>query len=86
MAPPQDCYSRWCTFSSEHPMTCRSCRITCKQTHGKTRKIRGGSSSYVCHSCASCLERRCPWQSPGGVGNGRRGTGWFAGFTRFSAK
>ncbi|KAG2107127.1 hypothetical protein BD769DRAFT_137779 [Suillus cothurnatus] len=64
MAPPQDCYSRWCVFSSEHPITCNSCWITCKQTHGKTREIRGGSPSYVCHSCASCPQRQCSWQPP----------------------
>ncbi|KAG0695902.1 hypothetical protein DFH29DRAFT_953495 [Suillus ampliporus] len=53
--PPQDCFSRWCIFSSEHPGVCigsQACWLTCKQTHGKTREIQGGSPSYVCHSCA----------------------------------
>ncbi|KAG1779140.1 hypothetical protein EV702DRAFT_1090663 [Suillus placidus] len=89
MAPPQDCYSRWCIFSSEHPITCSSCRITCKQTHGKTREIRGGSPSYVCHSCALYPPRHCPWQPSHGLGNGvlrRREIGWFAGFIGSSAK
>ncbi|KAJ8580311.1 hypothetical protein M405DRAFT_753410 [Rhizopogon salebrosus TDB-379] len=53
MEPAQDCYSRWCAFSSEHPGFCASCWLTCKHTYGKTREIRGGSPSYVCHSCAS---------------------------------
>ncbi|KAG2060856.1 hypothetical protein BDR06DRAFT_389287 [Suillus hirtellus] len=57
MAPPQDCYSRRCVFSSEHPVTWHACWITCKQTHGKTRKIKGGSPSYVCHNCASLPQR-----------------------------
>ncbi|KAG2076719.1 hypothetical protein BDR04DRAFT_707986 [Suillus decipiens] len=89
LAPPQDCYSRWCIFSSEHPITCSSCWITCKQTHGKTREIRGGSPSYVCRCCALCPQQYCPWQPLCGVGNGvlrRRGIGWFAGLTRSSAK
>ncbi|KAG1832574.1 hypothetical protein DFJ58DRAFT_823115 [Suillus subalutaceus] len=87
--PPQDCYSRWCVFSSEHPITCSSCRITCKRTHGKTRKIRGGSPSYVCHSCISCPQRHCPWQLPRGMGTSvlrLREIGWFAGLIRSSAK
>ncbi|KAG1887290.1 hypothetical protein F4604DRAFT_1240871 [Suillus subluteus] len=87
--PPQDCYSRWCIFSSEHSDTCSSCRITCKQTHSKTREIQGGSPSYVCNICASSPQRHCQCHSPYGVGNGvlrQRETGWFAGLTRFSAK
>ncbi|KAF8557147.1 hypothetical protein OG21DRAFT_1391502, partial [Imleria badia] len=51
MDTAQDCYSRWCVFSSEHPKTCSHCWLTCKQGHGKTRKIHGGSPSYVCHGC-----------------------------------
>ena len=30
--PPQDCYSRRCIFSSEHPSICSSCWLTCKKT------------------------------------------------------
>ncbi|KAG2107097.1 hypothetical protein BD769DRAFT_1502323 [Suillus cothurnatus] len=87
--PPQDCYSRRCIFSSEHPDTCSSCRITCKQTHGKTREIQGGSLSYVCDICASSPQRHCQCHLPHGVNSGvlrRRETGWFAGLTRSSAK
>ncbi|KAG1750149.1 hypothetical protein EDB19DRAFT_1678572 [Suillus lakei] len=90
MEPPQDCYSRWCIFSSEHPNACSSCRITCKQIHGKTREIQGGSPSYVCDVCASNPQRHCQCHSLHGVGNivvlRRRETGWFAGLTRSSAK
>lgn len=88
-APPQDCYSRWCIFSSEHPITCNSCRFTCKQTHGKTREIQGGSPSYVCHSCASCSQQHSPCKPPRGMRNGvlrRWETGWFTGLTKSSAK
>ncbi|KAH7917793.1 hypothetical protein BV22DRAFT_1025756 [Leucogyrophana mollusca] len=49
--PEQDCYSRWCVYSSEHPESCSSCWLTCKHWHGKTREIHGGTLSYVCRGC-----------------------------------
>ncbi|KAI6108299.1 hypothetical protein F5141DRAFT_1122260 [Pisolithus sp. B1] len=33
MDPAQDCYSRWCVFSREHPKSCSHCWITCKHTY-----------------------------------------------------
>ncbi|KAG2037708.1 hypothetical protein BDR03DRAFT_956638 [Suillus americanus] len=89
MAPPQDCYSRWCVFSSDHPITCNSCRITCKQIHGKTRKIRGGSPSYMCHHCILYPQPHCSWQPPRGMGTSVLRLweiGWFTGLIRSSAK
>ncbi|KIK77389.1 hypothetical protein PAXRUDRAFT_380632 [Paxillus rubicundulus Ve08.2h10] len=64
MDPAQDCYSRWCAFSSEHPKTCSHCWLTCKHWHGKTREIQGGSPSYVCHSCAPRARRQQTWKPP----------------------
>lgn len=57
--------------------------------HGKTREIRGGSPSYVCHSCASCSQRHSPCKPPRGTRNGvlrRWEIGWFARLTKPSAK
>ncbi|KAG6331502.1 hypothetical protein ID866_7589 [Astraeus odoratus] len=64
MDPAQDCYSRWCVFSSEHPRSCSHCWLTCKHTHGKTREIQGGSPSYVCYSCAPRERRQQTWKPP----------------------
>ncbi|KAI9568224.1 hypothetical protein HD554DRAFT_785418 [Boletus coccyginus] len=66
MDTAQDCYSRWCVFSSEHPKTCNYCWLTCKHGHGKTRKIHGGSPSYVCHGCAPRARRhgQPAWKPP----------------------
>ncbi|KAH7930204.1 hypothetical protein BV22DRAFT_1028722 [Leucogyrophana mollusca] len=50
--PEQDCYSRWCVYSSEHPNYCSRCWLTCKHWHGKTREIHGGTLSYLCRACA----------------------------------
>ncbi|KAH7908200.1 hypothetical protein BJ138DRAFT_390970 [Hygrophoropsis aurantiaca] len=47
----QDCYSRWCIYSSEHPKSCSRCWLTCKQWHGRTKEIHGGTASYVCYDC-----------------------------------
>jgi len=47
----QDCYSRWCVYSSDHPDYCMCCSLTCKQWRGKIRELHGGSSSYVCSAC-----------------------------------
>jgi len=60
----QDCYSRWCIFSSEHPKTCRYCWLTCKQWHGKTREIPGGTPSYVCRHCEPRARRQSAWKPP----------------------
>ncbi|KAF8426512.1 hypothetical protein L210DRAFT_3553979 [Boletus edulis BED1] len=64
MDTAQDCYSRFCVFSSEHPKTCSYCWLTCKHGHGKTRKIHGGSPSYVCHGCAPRTRRSPAWKRP----------------------
>ncbi|KAI6125598.1 hypothetical protein EDD16DRAFT_1724582 [Pisolithus croceorrhizus] len=64
MDPAQDCYSRWCVFSREHPKTCSHCWITCKHTHGKTREIQGGSPSYVCYGCAPRERKQQTWKPP----------------------
>ncbi|KIO07934.1 hypothetical protein M404DRAFT_135008 [Pisolithus tinctorius Marx 270] len=64
MDPAQDCYSRWCIFSSEHPKSCSHCWITCKHSHGKTREIQGGSPSYVCYGCAPRERKRQTWKPP----------------------
>ncbi|KAJ8589010.1 hypothetical protein M405DRAFT_768267 [Rhizopogon salebrosus TDB-379] len=84
MEPPQDCYSRRCIFSSEHPSACSSCWFTCKKTHGKAREIQGGSHSFVCHSCTSGSQECPPWQSERSVENSvfrPRDTSRFSGFT-----
>ena len=47
----QDCYSRWCVYSSDHPEHCMCCSLTCKQWRGKIRELHGGSSSYICSAC-----------------------------------
>ncbi|KAL4072540.1 hypothetical protein V8B97DRAFT_311376 [Scleroderma yunnanense] len=64
MDPAQDCYSRWCVFSSEHPKSCSHCWLTCKHSHGRTREIQGGSPSYVCYSCVPRARRQQTWKPP----------------------
>ena len=49
MDTAQDCYSRWCVFSTEHPKTCSYCWLTCK--HGYARRARRGDASIRFAPC-----------------------------------
>ncbi|KAI6117911.1 hypothetical protein EV401DRAFT_1967221 [Pisolithus croceorrhizus] len=62
----QDCYSRWCVFSREHPKYLQHTYDSSgsRRRHGKTREIQGGSPSYVCYGCAPRERKQQTWKPP----------------------